>query len=255
MSGGIIRSTVIQNTLITPTVTELVFKPDRAFNYEPGQFITTVIPPKDGVFQLFKRMYSLASPVEEAKKEGYRLCVKIVPNGVGSNYIAGLKAGDTLKISAPYGDFIYKTQSHRRNVCFISTGTGIAPMRSMLLSKEFKSHHPERALLLYGARDEQEILYPELKDLPQVQVVHALSAPRADWNGFRGRVTDYLKSLPKDWHWHDTDFYLCGAGQMTLDVYRILVQGFGVSPTSIHSEAFSVTGYSSTRPNATPKAA
>src|SRR5205823_6638853 len=75
-----------------------------------------------------------------------------------------------------------------------------------------------------------------------VESVVALSQPTDQWKGFRGRVTDYLRSLPSDWPWHTTDFYLCGNGEMLDEVRKILLGGRGVDPRSVHLEAYFAPG-------------
>jgi Na+-transporting NADH:ubiquinone oxidoreductase subunit F len=237
MGNGRIACRVLDMIWLTPSVMELRFEPEKSFKYEPGQFVSLVIPDDEGP-SAYKRMYSFASPHEHTAKEGYRLCVKFNPGGKGSTYIASLKPGDSIEILAPYGDFIFEGCSPSRQICFISTGTGIAPLRAMALSSQLRDASPKHVIFLYGCRDEREILYPELNQDRNIEVVHAVSKPRADWLGFKGRVTDFLTSRPKDFPWHGTDFYLCGSPQMAMDVTLLLTHTFGVSLDDVHQEVF-----------------
>jgi ferredoxin-NADP reductase len=47
-----------------------------------------------------------------------------------------------------------------------------------------------------------------------------------------------LRSLHKDWGWHQTDFFVCGNAQMVQEVCQILEGGHGVAKNSIHKEVF-----------------
>ncbi len=97
---------------------------------------------------------------------------------------------------------------------------------------------PDRltALVLLGIRDEEELLY-ESEIKKHAKYVACVSQPKGDWNGFRGRVTDYLRNLGGDFHWNQTEYYLCGAGQMIDEVRAILTER-GVEKDSIHREIY-----------------
>jgi ferredoxin-NADP reductase len=196
--------------------------------------VSIVVPGAGPGGRGLRRAYSIASAPESKPIE---LCVKLVEKGPGTNYLFKLRAGDTFKGYAPYGDFVYepKPASH---VCFISTGTGIAPFRSMILSKHFIDNPPLSTTLLLGVRDESEVLYDDqMSAIPKLKWVAAVSRPSTEnWKGFRGRVTDYLRQL-EDYPWTTTEYYLCGGGAMIDEVKKILTER-GVSKESIHQEVY-----------------
>lgn len=230
--------TVIASVWMSPTVFSLKFSPSKQFSYEPGQFMSVIVPTQfhgaQSTSKNVRRIYSFAS---SGKKEGYELCCQVVPGGTGSNYLASLKVGDTFRISAPFGHFFMETPSHR-NACMIATSTGIGPFKAMVGSDRFKKDPPHATLLLFGARNPKEILYPGYFESKGVEVVHAISDDFNGWDGFRGRVTDFLRSLPESWPWQETDFYLCGNGFMIEDVKKYLMQVRGVPAKAIHQEAY-----------------
>lgn len=243
-----LKCKVVENIWLTPTVMRVRFEPSRAFSFEPGQFISVVVPVLDSRGRPLRRAYSLASPQELAKKKGYDLMIKLVEGGPGSGYMKSLRAGDELRLFAPYGDFVYRPNPGRA-VCFVSTGTGLAPFCAIVRSREFQENLPSRALSVFGARTEDEILCQKLFELSGVKVVNAISRPSSGWDaGFRGRVTDYLRSLPVDWRWQSTDFYLCGNGEMVSEVRRILRDGRGVPESAIHQEVY----FASSAPGSSP---
>jgi len=215
------------------------FEPSKEFQFQPGQFVSLIIPRQSESQKPFRRAYSLSC----APHEGYELCVKYYENGVGSQYWAGLHVGDCFEITAPYGDFQYDSDWNR-NVVFISTGTGITPFLSMIRDRKIQEHPPKRLISVFGARTVDEVISPGLFEKKGFESVVCLSRARGDWGGFSGRVTDYLKSLPSDWIWHNTDFYLCGNGDMVSQVRNLLLNGRGVPEASIKQEVFFAGGSS-----------
>ncbi|MGZ3699756.1 MAG: ferredoxin--NADP reductase, partial [Bdellovibrionota bacterium] len=218
-----VRCKITEKLWITPTVMRIRFEPSKKFRFEAGQFLSVVIPSLSSKVKPLRRAYSFAAPDRE---EGYELCIKHIEDGPGSSYMAGLDVGDSFQAFAPYGDFVYEQREARR-VCFVSTGTGVAPFKAMAMSRKFQENPPLSALSVFGARDQEELLYTGFFEKLGVQEAAALSQPKAGWNGYRGRVTDYLKSLGAEWAWRETDFYLCGNGAMVTDVRKILLS-FGV---------------------------
>ena len=233
---------------ITPSVIELRVATLKPVRFEAGQFVSLEVPglPEPGTWKprTVKRLYSLASAPGAADGKEFELCIKYQKGGLGSEFVKRLKAGDEFNMRAPFGDFVYDTDPSR-SACFIATGTGIAPMRSIVTSEHFQSQPPRKALLLFGASDAGEILYPGVFEQHGCEVVHALSRAGREpgpSTQFKGRVTDYLKSLPAHWNWHGTDFYLCGNGEMIREVTRLLKEAHGVSPAAIRAEAFGPSG-------------
>jgi len=231
--------TVTGFKMLTPTVFEILFQPDQPVEFKGGQFISIIIPGAGPNGRDLRRAYSIASAPEKRPVE---LCVKLVERGPGTNYLYKLRPGDTFRGVAPYGDFLFE-QKPNRHACMISTGTGIAPFRSMILSQAFADAPPVSIMCLLGVRGDEELLYDE--ELRAIQWpglnlkwVTTVSGTASDsYNGFRGRVTDYLRSLGSDYPWVETDYYLCGAGAMIDEVKKILADK-GVQKDSIHQEVY-----------------
>jgi NAD(P)H-flavin reductase len=231
--------TVRGHRMITPSVFELSFdlspvtEGAAPFAFRAGQYISVVVPGAGPNGRDLRRAYSIASSPEQYPVE---LCVKIVDNGPGSNYLNRLRPGETFKGFVPYGDFTYETPPNR-HVCFVATGTGIAPFRSMLLSNEYRAAPARSATCLLGVRDEEELLYEKDFTGNGAKWIPCVSQPKGEWKGFKGRVTDYLRSLGEDFPWRETEYYLCGAGQM-IDEVRALLTERGVDKESFHREIY-----------------
>ncbi|HUP57146.1 MAG TPA: FAD-binding oxidoreductase [Bdellovibrionota bacterium] len=220
--------------MMTPTVFELKFEPSVPFDFKSGQFISIVIPGAGPNGRDLRRAYSIASTSHVRPIE---LCIKYVPEGPGTSYLYKLREGDTFKGFAPYGDFVYKTPPEK-GVWFISTGTGIAPFRAMAESHDYQARPPREANCLFGVREQEEILYQDaVAKIPNLKWIPCISKPGADWRGFKGRVTDYLRGLPADYAWLDHDYYLCGNGEMINEVVAFLTDK-GVQKPAIHREKY-----------------
>jgi ferredoxin-NADP reductase len=222
--------------MLTPTVFQLDFKTQgERFDFEGGQFISVVIPGAGPNGRDLRRAYSIAS---EPENPTLQLCVKIVEGGPGTTFLKQLRPGDEFRIFASYGNFVYKPKEGR-NACFISTGTGLAPFRSMIRSEKFKKNPPTQTWCLHGVRYVSEILYDdEFKSLiDDLNWIPAVSRPEQSWSGFKGRVTDFLRQIRPDFPWKETDYYLCGGSAMISEVKSILSEN-GVEKTSIYEEVY-----------------
>lgn len=234
------RCTVKSFKMLTPTVFELTFDAEKTlpehpeFQFEAGQFVSCVIPGAGPKGRDLRRAYSIASSPETRPVE---LCVKLVEEGPGTNYLYKLRPGDVFKGFAPYGDFVYEPKAGN-HACFIATGTGIAPFRSMVLSEAYRAAPPVSAWCLMGVRSEDELCYEqEITGLPGVQWVSTVTQPKGKYDGYQGRVTDWLRAQGEAFPWKQTQFYLCGNGAMITEVKAILAEK-GVEKESIHQEKY-----------------
>ena len=226
--------TVSSFRMLTPTVFETTFETDQPLSFEAGQFISIVIPGAGPKGRDLRRAYSIASAPE---KKPIELCIKLVEEGPGTNYLYKLRKGDIFRGFASYGDFVYKPKLGK-NACFVATGTGIAPFRSMVQSTHFKENPPERATCLLGVRTENELLYlDDFKKEAGVEFFPTVSQPESSWTGLRGRVTDYLRSQEHQFDWLNTEYYLCGNGAMIAEVKALLADK-GVAKESVHQEIY-----------------
>src|SRR4051812_29923457 len=91
---------------LTPTVFHTEFETDHPLTFKAGQFISIIIPGAGPKGRDLRRAYSIASSPESKL---IQLCIRLVEEGPGTNYLYNLKPGDKLKGWAPYGDFVYKT--------------------------------------------------------------------------------------------------------------------------------------------------
>lgn len=144
---------------LTPLIQHLGFVPeDKApIPFKAGQFITLNI---EGPNKILHRSYSIANAPGDNTIE---LACAYVEGGVATTLLFGLKPGDVVSASGPFGLFTLKEERPPRYV-LIATGTGVAPYRSMLkdIQERFQNSHPElEVALVLGVRNPTELLFGE----------------------------------------------------------------------------------------------
>jgi ferredoxin-NADP reductase len=136
----------------------LFLRLEEPLSFKPGQFISCLLPV--GGERLI-RPYSIASDPDET--ESLEILYNLVPGGPGSHHLHGLKLGDPIVFTGPWGKFTLE-EPPDAEVVFVAENSGIAPIRSMLLAHTSRAHRPFR--LLYGTT--LGVYFDELAALPNV---------------------------------------------------------------------------------------
>ena len=98
-----------------------------SLKFLPGQFIMLDLPIET---KYTNRSYSIASA--PGNDNCLELVIVLNPNGLGTPYLFDhVKKGSDVMCSMPLGKFRL-IDPIDQEVCFVCTGTGIAPFRSML---------------------------------------------------------------------------------------------------------------------------
>ena len=173
------------------------------FPFTAGQFLSAVAT--DGKGKQQTRAYSIASAADANR---FDLCVNRVEGGFFSNHLADLvdlPPGDTVKVHGPHGHFILRAPIV--DSIFISTGTGIAPMRGFA-QWLFPQDGPDRSegkeiWMVYGTRYESELYYrEEFEELaarkPNFHYVPTLSRADETWTGLRGYVQEHVATIVEE---------------------------------------------------------
>lgn len=174
-------------------------------NFIPGQHLIVKVQAKP-------RLYSICS--SNKVKNQIELIVEIIPGGLASTFFLNLKINDEVEFSGPLGQFTLKENSNKK--IFLATGTGIAPVLSILKSHDLKSAKYE---LYWGLRTFNDVYLFEQAKKFNVKICLSREsslnvAPEVDRKYFDlGYVDDCflkpissLQSLATDY-----DFYLCGS--------------------------------------------
>lgn len=169
---------------------------------------------------------------------------KSVPPGVVSSYIFGLKPGDQVDITGPYGEFLAKDTD--KEMIFIGGGAGMAPMRSHILDQLLRIRTTRQISFWYGARSLNELFYAELFDdlaarFDNFEWHVALSDPQPtdQWQGATGFVHQnvYDTHLKNHKAPEDCEYYICGPPLMNAAIITML-KNLGVEERSILLDDF-----------------
>ena len=170
-----------------------------------------------------KREYSVYSSVTAPFVE---VLIKEVDNGYLSKKLKHGHVGEVIEIEGPFGYFVIdEKRIPERKYLFISSGTGISPFHSIILSNPHINY-----TLLHGVR-----LGEEGYERAVYEPGRYIQCTSKDQKGeFQGRVTEYLLKHPID---PNTWVYLCGNSAMIDDAYSILEQQ-GVPTNHLHAEVY-----------------
>jgi CDP-4-dehydro-6-deoxyglucose reductase len=216
----------------TPDVLNLQLELEsEPLEYLPGQYMNVLLP-EGG-----HRSFSMASRPQGNRVDFH---VRQVPGGrFTDGALRGLRAGDRLDVEIPLGGFRYHAQDYRP-LLMVATGTGLAPLKSMLEALMDDADCPPVSLY-WGMRTEADLyLADEIRGwgerLYEFNFVPVLSRADAGWTGRRGHVQDAVEQDLPDLSEHAV--YLCGSPAMIADAKRRFLAR-GASAAHIYADGFS----------------
>ncbi|MCX5194460.1 FAD-binding oxidoreductase [Streptomyces sp. NBC_00249] len=208
----------------------------RAPGFKPGQYVSVQVELPDGARQI--RQYSLStspgSPVRAITVKRVHGPAAGGPDGEVSHHLhTRVHPGDTLRVSAPYGDLTLKDST--APVLLASAGIGCTPMLSMLEHLADTAHtapvtvlHADRTPADHPLRSDHRALTHKLP-AATARFWYEESAEPGDAAG-RMDLTD-VPVAP------GTRAYLCGPLPFMRSVREQLL-GKGVAAADIHYEVF-----------------
>ncbi|HEY4350255.1 MAG TPA: FAD-binding oxidoreductase [Paraburkholderia sp.] len=211
-----------ESRMLAPSVRHMAFeRADGAMlDFIPGQFLQVHFHYADG--KPTKRSYSVATigAPEGGAVRRIEMAVSYVDGGAATNLLGNLTEGSEIEASGPYGRFCLMDTDANHRYLLVATGTGVTPYRSMLPQIEKIAARGAEVALVYGARNESELLYGDEFEAfaaknPHFHFYPCFSrAPRAQPrpNDRNGRVHVALGELKPDAA-HDIA-YLCGNPDM-----------------------------------------
>ena len=217
--------------------------------------------------EIIERAYSMASYPAEGRRIMLNVRIATPPfdrstngwmkvnPGIASSYIFGLKEGDKITISGPYGEFfINETEAE---MLYVGGGAGMAPMRSHLYHLFRTLQTGRKVSYWYGGRSKRELFYMEHfgdleKKFPNFTFHTVLSEPAEEDNwvvkkdledkegdGFVGFVHQVV--IDKYLSQHDApeeiELYFCGPPLMNQAVQK-MGEDFGIPDEHIRFDDF-----------------
>ena len=273
------QCTVRSNHNVATFIKELVLELPQGehVDFRAGGYIQVFCPPYRHSFEHFDieerfrsdwdrlNLWNLVSKVNEPLERAYSMAnypeergiimlnIRIatppprtqnVPPGKMSSYLFGLKPGDKVTISGPFGEFFARDTDNE--MVFIGGGAGMAPMRSHIFDQLGRLKTTRKMSFWYGARSKREMFYVD--DFDKLAAAHdnfewhvALSdaLPEDKWSGYTGFIhnvlhNEYLKTHPAP---EDCEYYLCGPPMMNAAVIKMLLD-LGVERENIMLDDF-----------------
>lgn len=197
-------------------------------NFIPGQFLQVHFQYPDG--KPTKRSYSVATigTGDGGSVRRIEIAVSYVEGGAATDLLGTLAEGGHIDASGPYGRFCLMDTDANHRYLLVATGTGVTPYRAMLPQLEKLAARGAEVALIYGARNETELLYGEEFEAfaaknPHFHFYPCFSrTPRAQPrpNDRSGHVQVALAELKPEPE-HDIA-YLCGNPDMVDQAFALL---------------------------------
>ncbi len=209
-----------------------------SFDFIPGQFVTLDLPIHEQRNKRW-RSYSIAS-MPDGGNVIELIIVGATESTGGSAYIFNeIKEGSIFTLRGPQGVFTLP-KDLGSDLFLISTGTGIAPFRSML---HYIHQHPElqhgNIHLVFGTRTEADLLYrDEMHELTQhiPGFNYHIALSREPLPGaHHGYVHEVYESLSAGKP--EAKFMLCGWRNM-IDEGKHRLLALGYPSSAIHAELY-----------------
>lgn len=230
-----ITAKVFRKVLAAPDVTILSLRYPAGIKprFKSGQYLA--IQTDDGQ----PRYFSMANPAHQA--DGAELHIRHIPGGRFTGFVAeGLAPGDQLEVSLPFGDFYLRESD--APVILLASGTGFAPIRSMVESA-IKQKSTRPMTLYWGGRRPVDLYLSALArkwadKYPWFTFVPVLSdaLPEDGWSGRTGYVhTAVLRDYAD---LGGVDVYACGSPLMVQAARQDFIEQKGLDPSRFYCDVF-----------------
>ncbi len=210
---------------LTHDITLLVLRAD--LNFLPGQYVDLWVPGTEGAA---RRSFSIANLPGEGRIE---FMIKRYPGGRLSGMLEeGLKAGDEIQFTGPYGAF-HLRRSSERPVLMIAGGSGMAPVLGVL--RQLASEGCERPVrFFYGARTDEDVFH--------LEEIAELGERLADFE-FTPVVGGFVHEAVDAWledneAYATPDVYMCGPPPMLEAAEPMLIEKRKVDEQRIFQDKF-----------------
>ncbi|WP_343525528.1 hybrid-cluster NAD(P)-dependent oxidoreductase [Sphingomonas sp.] len=222
-----------------PGVKTFTFRSDRDcwFRYRPGQFVTLELPAEGGPLL---RTYTLSS--SPSRPFSIAVTVKVQAESVGTRWMfQHLRIGARIRAYGPTGHFTHVAHPGPRYL-FVSAGSGITPMMSMLRWMADCAPDSDVAFVTIARRPEDIIFRRELelldRQMPNLSLAMIVrdNPPGDTWSGHRGRLdAARLAMLVPDMATREV--FCCGPDAFMALVGDI-VRDAGLDMAHYHQESF-----------------
>lgn len=206
---------------------------DVTFSFKAGQALMVGLNGSQ-----LRKPYSIASaPWELARTGTLQVLAQIDDTGNLDPHLELATPGTQLDLEGPFGSFGLPSPVGRP-LLFVAGGTGIAPLRSMLI-EHLAGASTLPVALVYSARSADEFAFrPELMALQssgRLAAYFTVTRDDGGWQGRRGRIDEALlkEALPSP----ECSCLVCGPPQLVNDS-SLLLRKLGVTEEQILLERY-----------------
>lgn len=222
-----------------PEVKTFTFRSDNQtwFRYQPGQFVTLELPVGE---EPLMRTYTLSS--SPSRPFSIAVTVKAQPGSLGTRWMFDtVRPGTLLRAYGPAGDFTLHRHPAAKYL-FISAGSGVTPMMSMLRWLNDCAPWTDVAFVNCARRPEEIIFRKELELLgsrmPGLSLGFLIEerSSRESWFGHMGRIDAVrLPLLSPDFR--EREVFCCGP-EPFMQAVRAMLDNAGFDMARYHQESF-----------------
>ena len=215
-------------------VLSLKLPANERLQFLPGQYVEFIL--KDGS----RRSFSMGNAPHD--DEFVQLHVRHVPGGHFTDHVFNtMKERDILRFEGPLGSFFLRDESDKP-VVFVASGTGFAPIKS-ILEAAFRKGIERPMTLYWGGRRPKDLYMAALaeqwaKDHPNFRYVPVISdaKPEDGWTGRTGFVhRAVMEDLP-DLSGHQV--YACGVPIMVDSARNDFTHHCGLPIEEFYADSF-----------------
>ncbi|RVV99936.1 hybrid-cluster NAD(P)-dependent oxidoreductase [Mesobaculum littorinae] len=216
------------------------------FHFKPGQFITLELPVPGGPLH---RTYTVSS--SPSRPTSLTVTVKAQNASLGTRWMLDhLRPGVRLKATGPGGSFSYFDHPAEKYL-FISAGSGITPMMSMITHMYDAGRDPD-VVFVNCARRPSEIIFRERLEhmasrITGIELAWVIEETDRyqPWTGYRGTLNQLILGLAAP-DYLDREVFCCGP-EPFMTAVREALAGLGFDMVHYHQESFHAplpeTGY------------
>jgi stearoyl-CoA 9-desaturase NADPH oxidoreductase len=239
-----LRGRVLEVRRETEDSATLVIKPGWgfSFDYQPGQYVGIGVL-VDGRWRW--RSYSLtSSPVKGSRT--ITITVKAMPEGfLSTHLVGGVAPGTIVRLAAPQGNFVMPDPAPA-SVLFITAGSGITPVMSMLRTLARRDQITD-VVHLHSAPTESDVMFAaELADMGSAHEGYRLRLRSTRTEG-RLDLSRLDEEVPD---WRERQTWACGPEGMLNNAERVWsatgiaerlhLERFAVSKAAVHGQGGTV---------------
>lgn len=224
-------ATILNRIPLADNMILLELEKPEGFTFTAGQFVQFLTPQPEG--KVKKTAYSIASAPDDPTLQ---FVIKVYDDGITSqSLMADDVIGTSVELSEVKGRFGVSGDSD--SDLFVATGTGIAPIMSMIRDELLHKNTAKDMILFFGVRHMTDLFWKEelealAEEYDNFSCNITLSQPEDVWDGIRGRVTHHIETHHAKHH-----AYLCGSAPMVMEVRKLLLS-HGAEATQLHFEIF-----------------